>query len=142
MSELAAIDKVRALEAAALRGPQVRLDMEMFAHAGLGARTILIPAGQTLTGALTKLDNVCISSGDITVTTDEGAVRLTGYHVVKALAGSKRAGYAHADTWWTTLWRTDETDPRAMEDEMTDESEMLQNRRAGIEFAQPIELGD
>lgn len=140
MSDLAEIDKVRALEEFVLAAPQVDLRAEMFAHGGLGARTIFVPAGTVLTGALTNLDNVCIVSGDISVTTQEGVQRLVGYHVLKACSGFKRAGYAHADTYWTTLWRTDLTNATEMEDEMTNESAQLQTRRAEIVFAEPVKL--
>ncbi len=64
--------------------------------------------------------------------------RLTGYHVITAEAGYKRAGFAHADTWWTTIWRTDLTDALEMEDEMT--SDILQSRREGLVYAQSREL--
>lgn len=126
---------VAALERAALQLPQVDLSTTMTVIGGVCARTILIPAGTFLTGALTNIDNVCVMVGDITVTTDEGAMRLTGHHVLPAAAGAKRAGLAHADTYWTTIWRTDLTDPQAIEDEMTGEAGMLQTRRPGIEYA-------
>ena len=104
-------------------------------HGGLCARTIRIPAGAVLTGALTNMDNVCVVFGDITVTTDTGPERLAGYHVLPARAGHKRAGYAHAETWWTTIWKTELTDIAAIEDEMTDESDKLQTRTLSIEHS-------
>jgi len=131
MSELvASTDKVRALEAAILGMPQVNFETQMLAHGGLGARTIFIPAGTVLTGAMTNIENVCVVCGDITVTTDHGEKRVTGFHVLTAKAGFKRAGLSHADTWWTTIWRTELTDPGEMEEEMTCEADMLQTRRA------------
>jgi hypothetical protein len=116
------------MEAALFQLPQVDLHTTHIVHAGLSARTILIPAGTVLTGALTNCDNVCVICGDITVTTDAGPQHLIGFHVVAAKAGAKRVGVAHADTYWTTLHRTDLTDISAIEDEMTNESELLQTR--------------
>lgn len=142
MSDLQLADKVRALEALNLQVPQVDLRTTMFAHAGMGARTIFVPKGTTITGAKTNIANVCIVSGDITVTTEDGPKRMTGFHVLKAGAGFKRAGFAHEDTWWTTIWPTALTDPNEMEDEMTDESEMLQTRREGIVYEKPMEVED
>lgn len=133
-------DKVRALEAIVLQTPQVDLGTQMLAHGGMGARTIMIPAGTVLTGALTKISNICIICGDIEVTTSDGMKRLTGFHVITADAGYKRAGFAHSDTWWTTVWKTDLVDQKAMEDEMTDESKMLQTRRSGITYIKRAEL--
>ena len=128
------IEAVRELESHLLALPQVDMATTHIIHGGMCARTILIPAGVVLTGALTNCDNVCVVCGDITVTTDDGPVRLTGYHVISAEPGFKRAGIAHADTYWTTVWRSELTDIAELEDEMTGESEMLQTRRAGIEF--------
>lgn len=124
------VEAVRELESHLLALPQVDLSTTHVIHGGMCARTILIPAGVVLTGALTNCDNVCIVNGDITVTTDEGPQRLTGYHVLPANAGTKRVGVAHADTWWTMVWRTDLAEIEAIEDELTDESAMLQSRRS------------
>jgi hypothetical protein len=120
---------VAELESLLLTVPQVDLSTSNLIHAGMCSRTIFIPAGVMLTGALTNIDNICITSGDITVTTDEGTVRFTGYHVLPATKGNKRAGIAHADTYWTTVWKTDLTDITDIEDEMTSESDMLQSRK-------------
>lgn len=125
-------DTVREMERALLTLPQVDLSTQHIVHGGLSARTILIPAGTMLTGAQTNCANVCVIHGDITVTTDEGPKHLVGFHVLPANAGAKRAGIAHADTWWTTLHRTDLTDITEIEREMTDEHEMLQTRTLHI----------
>lgn len=131
------IESVRELESHLLGFPQVDLSTEHVVFGGMCARTIFIPAGTVLTGALTNIDNICVISGDITVTTDDGTQRLIGVHTLPAAAGSKRAGITHADTWWTTVWPTALTDIEAIEDEFTSESAMLQTRRQGIEYATP-----
>lgn len=125
-------ERVAALEQQILALPQVDLDTTHAVHGGMYARTIRIPPGTVLTGALTNADNLCIVSGDITVTTDDGPRRLVGYHVLPARAGFKRAGFAHAETFWTTVIPTDETDIAAIEDSFTDESEHLQNRTLAL----------
>src|SRR3954451_13515341 len=51
----AAIDQVRRLEDAALQLPQVAIETGHVLHAGLYARTIQIPAGVLLTGALIRI---------------------------------------------------------------------------------------
>ena len=122
-------EAVRCLEAHLLEQPQVDLGTQHLIHGGLYARTIFIPAGTVLTGALTMADNVCVVCGDITVTTDEGPQRLSGYHVLPARAGSKRVGVTHADTWWTTLIPTPLTEVAAIEEAMTPEADRLQTRR-------------
>jgi hypothetical protein len=133
-SLMASPEAVRELELFTLAMPQVEIKTEHLVHGGMYARTIFIPAGTLLTGAMMNVDNICVMSGDISVTTDEGTVRMTGFHIVPASAGFKRAGFAHADTYWTTLMPTDKTDVSEIEDEMTDESDMLQTRRTALEF--------
>lgn len=123
-------ERVAELEDVLLALPQIDLGTTHLIHAGMYARTILIPAGTVLTGALTEADNICVMHGDITVTTDDGPQRLVGFHVLPANAGSKRAGMAHADTYWTTLFRTDETEVSKIENSVTREADRLQTRRA------------
>lgn len=133
-------EAVRAFEDALLAHPQVQIETQHVIHGGMCARTIRIPAGVALTGALLGVDNICIAHGDITVTTDRGPVRLTGYHVIGAAAGRKRAGVAHADTYWTTVWRTALTDLQAIEDELTVEADRLQTRQAlAAQTKEPLE---
>jgi hypothetical protein len=137
----ATTEQVRRLEQVILQAPQVDLGTTHVVHGGMCARTIFIPAGTVLTGAVTNLDNVCVLSGDITVTTRDGPKRLTGFHVLPADKGFKRAGVAHADTYWTTVWPTGLTDITEIENEMTEEATQLQTRRA-LGFEQRKELPD
>jgi hypothetical protein len=120
--------QIRALEQCLYSLPQVDLNTENLIHGRMCARTIFVPKGTVLTGVYTKVDNTCIVSGDITVTTSKGNKRFTGFHVLPAEAGFKRAGFAHEDTWWTTVHHTDFTDLSDIEQEMTDEWPQLQFR--------------
>jgi len=101
---------------------------------GLVARTILIPAGTALTGAAHRFKHMVICCGDIEVTTPEGLKRLTGYHVLPATPGAKRAGRAFADTWWTTVHLNpdNERDVSKLEDTLVEQSDMLQRRRLAL----------
>ena len=131
------VETVQALTDHLLMLPQIDCQTTHLVHGGMYARTIFIPAGSTLTGAKTNLKNVCIVAGDITVTTDQGMKRLTGYTLIPANAGFKRAGFAHADTYWTTLFATELTDVEEIEDTITDDSDKIQTRRQNITWAQP-----
>lgn len=135
-TQIADMDAVCRLEQAILQGPQVDLRTEHVLSGGVYARTIHIPAGTVLTGATHKKDHVNVVCGDISVTTDDGVKRITGYHVLPSKAGIKRAGIAHADTIWTTLCKTDLTDIKAIEDDLVEESDRLQNRMQAIEKEQ------
>lgn len=110
---------------------------------GLVARTIFIPAGATLTGAEHRHEHLNICAGDISVWTEHGMQRLTGYHVLPSLPAAKRAGHAHADTWWTTVHANpgNERDIAKLEDALVVDAHRLQSRRlAAIEHKQHEEI--
>ena len=77
MDSLVSIDSVRQLEELMLQHPQQMIETWDGLHGGMYHRTIFIPQGTLLTGALMNMDNLCIMYGDITVTTDEGVQRFT-----------------------------------------------------------------
>lgn len=128
MNDLTTKAGVDRLEGFILQAPQVDLKTEHALSGGVYARTIHIPAGTVLTGATHKKDHINVVFGDISVSTEEGMKRITGYHVIQTKAGMKRAGYAHADTVWTTLCHTELTEINEIEDELVEESERLQTR--------------
>jgi hypothetical protein len=131
--------KIEALEQEILKAPQIDLQTKHELSGEVYARTIFIPAGTVLTGATHKKDHINVMIGDISVSTDEGMKRLTGYHVIPTKAGMKRAGYAHSDTIWTTLCHTKLTDITAIEDELVLESEKLQTRNLSLEQLKELE---
>lgn len=133
--------KVADLESLLLQSPnQIELETLHLIHAGIYARTIFIPAGTVLTGALIDVENICTVCGDITVTTNDGAKRFTGYHVLAAYAGHKRAGFAHADTWWTAIVPTEFKDVESIENSVTREADRLYFRRVAIEERQRLAI--
>lgn len=140
--DLCSIDAVRQLEAQMADLHQVDLQSQTLVHGRMAARAIFIPAGTLLTGVLTNIDNISVMVGDITVTTETGPVRLTGFHILPAAAGFKRAGIAHADTWWATMHHTDLTDIAEIEEEMTDEADQLQTRRLAEQVTEAREWND
>jgi hypothetical protein len=98
---------------------------------GLVARTIRIPAGTALTGAQHKTEHLNICCGDILVMTNSGPQRITGYRVMPALPGFKRAGLAYADTYWTTVHLNpgNERDIARLEDALIADPDALRSRR-------------
>lgn len=112
--------------------PQAVIEIQHHLSGGMYARTGVIKAGHLLVGAKHKTDHINIMYGDISVTTDDGVKRLTGYHVLPTKAGNNRAGIAHADTVWTTICKTDETELSKIEDDLVVESSELQSRNPGI----------
>lgn len=118
-----------------LRKDEVQLETWHHFADGLVARTIKIPKGTPLTGAPHKREHLNICSGDITVTTDQGVERITGYRVLPCLPSEGRAGFAHADTWWTTVHAnpTNEHDIAKLEDAFVERPGELQSRRNLLE---------
>lgn len=133
-------EKVDKLEEELGKVPQIDLQTQHHLSGKIYARTIFIPAGTALVGTTHKKDHMNVMFGDITVTTDEGVVRFTGYHVIPAKAGFKRAGIAHADTLWTTLCYTEETDLEKIEEESVVEVERLQTRKHLLNHTKSKEL--
>ena len=125
------IDRVRRLEAVVRELPQVAIATEHVLHAGLYARTILVPAGTMITGVLIKIATLLIVQGDAVVFLDGESVRLQGYSVLPASAGRKQAFVAQADTHLTMIFATGATSVEAAEEEFTDEADLLWSRRAG-----------
>lgn len=125
----AARAKVAKLERAMLLCPQADIATSHLIHAGLYARTIMLPKGVVITGALIKLATVLIVSGDVTVTLGASSTRFTGYHVIAASTGRKSAFFAHADTDMTMLFPTHADNVADAEAEFTDEPGLLLSRR-------------
>lgn len=124
-----AIDKVRRLEAALSHAPQVPLKTDHVIHGGMYARTIRIPAGAMLTGALIKLPTVLVVSGECSVFTGGDTIKLRGYHVIPASAVRKQVFLAHADTDLTMLFPSKATTVEEAEAEFTDETHLLLSRQ-------------
>jgi len=84
--------------------PQVELPLFHDFCKGIYARTILIPAGTMLTGAVHK--DECfflVRNGCILITTDDGPKKAESGFMSKSPAGTKRAGFALIDTLVTTF---------------------------------------
>lgn len=120
-----AVDLVRRLETEASKCEQVNMPTQHTFHAGVYSRTVMIPAGVMITGALIKIPTQLIVSGDTTVFIGGEPIRLTGYHVIKGGPGRKQAFVAHSDTWLTMFFATDAETVEQAEAEFTDEVDLL-----------------
>lgn len=126
-----AVAKVRRLENQLEQLPQADIQTEHFLHAGMYARTITIPAGVMLTGALIRVPTVLVIAGDADVFMGDRTERLAGYHVLQGCAGRKQAFLAHEDTQVTMIFPTDAATLADAEDEFTEEADRLMSRRQG-----------
>lgn len=130
MNDLASIDiqskdpleirsRIDELEAKMLESPQVPIEPIHHFAQGVYAREILIPRGTLLTGKIHKTEHLnIISLGDISVLTEDGWKRIKAPFTMVSRPGTKRVGYAHADTVWTTIHASGETNLEKLETEL------------------------
>jgi hypothetical protein len=126
-----AIACVGRFEALALAQPQAELATHHVLHDGLYARTIMIPSGVAITGALIEIATTVIVSGDCAVSQGDRCERLTGYHVLAASAHRKLAFLAYADTHLTMVFATSAQSVEEAEDQFTAEADRLMSRQPG-----------
>jgi glyoxylate utilization-related uncharacterized protein len=119
------IAKVRALESVLAGLPQLDLETIHTLHGGIYTRTIMMPAGSMLTGALVKIQTTVIVQGECTVFIGGRAVELSGYTVCPAGAGRKQAFAATSDTFITMMFPTSAQTVEQAETELTDEHDLL-----------------
>lgn len=125
----AGVAEVKALESLNETLPPADVPTDHFIHAGCYVRTCRISAGVLLTSALIKVPTVVIVSGDVVIRTDGESRRVTGYAVLRGMAGRKVAYYALQDTTITMIYATRNAVPQDCEPEFTDEYEKLLTRR-------------
>ncbi len=78
---------------------------------GMYMRTIYIPKGSFIAGKVHRLDCMnIVASGDISILTETGAGRVKAGFTAISPAGLQKIGYAHEDTVFINVFRTDETD--------------------------------
>ena len=123
------VEKVQGLEAHLIGIEQVAIQTRHHFHAGLYARTIRIPAGVMITGALIKIPTLLIVSGHVTVFIGGKSIELHGYHIVPGQAGRKQVFLAHADTDLTMTFATQAKTVEEAESEFTDQPTALMSRQ-------------
>lgn len=97
-------EKLDALEAELFKHPQIEIPPRHYFAKGLYAREITIPAGTLLTGKIHTTQHInIISKGEISVLTEHGPRRVKAPCTLVSPPGTKRAGYAHEETVWTTI---------------------------------------
>ena len=108
--------------------PQQPIATSHLFHAGMYARSIDLPAGVVLTGALIRIATLLIISGDVIMYVDGAARELHGYHVIAASAHRKQVFVALCDTQMTMLFPTRAKTVAQAEDEFTGEADLLLSR--------------
>lgn len=125
------IDIVKSIEEKILALPQVDIATDHILHAGTYARTIMIPAGVALTGALVKRTvNLIISGHCIVYLGDDEAREFNGYAVFTAMPHRKQLFIAHQDTYLTMFFATEAKTIEEAENEFTDDVDILISRKS------------
>lgn len=129
----ATVDQVRRVEDFSLAHlPQDRIATEHVFHAGMYARTIMLPPNCLLTGSLIKIPTLLIVNGHVQVHVgDDAPLEIRGHAVLPAAAGRKQIVHAVADTWLTMVFATPVRTVDAAERAFTDEHEKLFSHRNG-----------
>jgi GNAT superfamily N-acetyltransferase len=123
------VEHVKWIEDIVKQVPQVPIATHHVIHAGVYSRTICVPKGVVLTGALTKIPTTLTICGHASVLVgDSEEVEIRGYQVLAASAGRKQAYIAHADTFITMSFKTDARTVEEAEEAFTDEAEFLFSR--------------
>jgi quercetin dioxygenase-like cupin family protein len=111
------------LENAILSLPQVSFMVEHFNIPGVYVRALHIPKDHVLTGCVHNHECInIVAKGDITVSDGDKETRLKAGSISISPPGTKRAGFAHDDTLFVTIHRTDLTDIEAIENELVSKS--------------------
>lgn len=125
-----AMAKVRALETHMLATqPQIDLAYEHVLHAGVYDRTVLVPAGQVITGAPVKIETLLTIVGDVIVGLDGDETRVTGFAKIRAAAHRMGVFTAITDTYISMSFATDAKTVAEAEAQFTDEADRLASRR-------------
>lgn len=125
----AAIEEVRRVEAVEAAKPQVKLDYDIKLYAGVYVRTVFVPAGVQITGALVKNATLLIIVGDVVIGLGDQEVRVMGFATLPAAAYRKQIFKAIAGTYITMIFATDAESEEEAEREFTDEVDLLASRK-------------
>lgn len=124
-----AIAQVFKLEDCLKRLPQTAIETQHDFHAGMYARSICIPAGTMITGALIKIPTMLIMVGNGIVYIGSEAIEFAGYRVVAAEANRKQAFIAKSDVYLTMIFPTSAITVDEAEREFTDQFAELLSRK-------------
>lgn len=127
--------------AAATLLPQVPIDVRQMLHAGVYSRTIMVPKGVRIVGALIKIPTQVTIAGDVDVKIAGEWQRVTGFAVLAASAGRKQEFKAHADSYIKMDFASHATTAEQAEEEFTDEAEFLTTRH-GTGIVETIITGE
>lgn len=121
---------VREVEAILANMNQVDIETQHVFHAGMYARTIVIPKDVALTGAYIVIPTLLIVNGHVNIWTGDGVMEVRGYRVLAGSAGRKQVFHAEEQTSVTMVFPTQAKTVDDAEREFTNEADKLLSRSA------------
>jgi hypothetical protein len=115
--------EILALEKILLTLEQVDCPVTHYHIEGVYVRSMFIPAGTVLTGAIHNKENISIlAQGSIRVTNGTESVLISAPHIMVDKPGIKRLGVSETDVTFINVLRTDLTDIDELEKELVSQS--------------------
>lgn len=115
-------DRVIALQADVSKLPQYEPVTKHYFHAGMYCREVWRQADVVVVGKVHKKEHFyLIVSGTVAITTDNGVQLVTGPHLLKCSAGTKRAVTSVTDALCMTFHIVDATTVEEAEKELVEE---------------------
>jgi hypothetical protein len=115
--------EILALEKVLLTLEQVDCPITHYHIEGVYVRSMFIPAGTVLTGAIHNKENISIlAQGSIRVTNGTESVLISAPHIMVDKPGIKRLGVSETDVTFINVLRTDLTDIDELEKELVSQS--------------------
>jgi len=121
MNQLIMKDKIQSLKEAGIDLPQEPIPTAHFLFNGIYVRQTFIPRGIVFVGRVHKVDHLfMVLKGSAEVTVDEGVHRLVSGMTLMCKPGTRRAGITLEDTVFAGVYRTDQTDIKAIQDDIVE----------------------
>lgn len=123
------LDVTRIVESMMKETPQFDLETTHSLFAGIYSRTVRLPAGVMITGALIKIPTVLTIVGDVTLTIGDHVEDVKGFRLFECSPGRKQIMYAKAESYVTMSFASNAKTVEEAEEQFTDEYENLMSRR-------------
>jgi hypothetical protein len=134
-------ERVERMQAELSKLPQYEPETKHYFHAGMYCREVWRDAGVLVVGKVHKKEHFSlIVSGTVAITTDDGVERITGPHLLKSKAGTKRAVYSETPALCMTFHIADAVTVEAAERELVEEDETDMYAAGNLIKQQPMEI--
>ena len=111
--------EILALEKIILTLEQVECPISHYQIEGVYCRSMFIPAGTVITGAIHNKENISIlAQGTIRITNGTDSKLISAPYIMVDQPGIKRLGVSETDVTFINIWRTDTTDLDEIEKEI------------------------